>query len=116
MSELKSCPFCEPEISDPELIDHRTDWFVRCNGCSVIVYGDTVNHLDHIEDEEEAQLAFDSVDWDALRQTAIDKWNTRKDKQPTIRDYIKANESGWKKCRRKMVNISSLYEFIGESE
>mgnify|MGYP000471332170 CR=1 FL=1 len=41
-------------------------------------------------------------------------WNNRK--QPTVRDYIKANESDWKKCHRKMVNISSLYEFIGECE
>lgn len=75
--KLKPCPFCGPEKSDPELIDHRTDWFIRCNGCNVIVYGETVNHLDHINDDEEAQTAFDAVDWDALRQTSIDKWNAR---------------------------------------
>ncbi len=74
MSELKSCPFCSGKA---KIVDHRTDWFVRCRTCNVIVYGETVNHLDHIEDEVEAQSAFDAVDWDALKQTAIDKWNRR---------------------------------------
>ena len=73
-SELKSCPFCGCKA---ELIDHRTDWFVRCKGCNVIVYGETVNHLDHINNDKESQDAFDAVDWDALMKTAIDKWNRR---------------------------------------
>lgn len=34
--------------------------------------------------------------------------------QPTIRDYIKTNEESWKKCHRNMIDIDSLYEFIGE--
>ena len=47
----------------------------------------------------------------------LHQWVNRSNlEQPTIRDYIKANEPDWKKCHRKMVNTSSLYEFIGEGE
>lgn len=74
MSELRECPYCGGKA---DLIDHRVDWFVKCSDCNVIVYGESVSHLDHIEDEKEAKEAFNSVDWDALKQTAIDKWNTR---------------------------------------
>lgn len=72
---LKPCPFCG---SEAKLVDHRTDYFVQCKCCNVIVYGETVNHLDHIEGDEEAQAEFDKVDWVALKQTAVDKWNNRK--------------------------------------
>lgn len=72
--ELKNCPFCNGEA---KLVDHRTDWYVQCDDCKVTVYGETVNHLDHIEDDDEAIAAFDAVDWDELRKSAIDGWNRR---------------------------------------
>lgn len=74
--KLKPCPFCG---GDAELIDGRIQWYVRCSnhpsGHRVIVYGEDASHLDHTEDESE----WDRVDWDALRQSAIDGWNTRTD-------------------------------------
>ena len=95
MSELKPCPFCgeqpELEIGETDLNGSATeDYFqYHCDNCGIFK-----GEFRYIED-------------------AISDWNSRA--QPTIRDYIKANESDWKKCHRKMVNISSLYEFIGES-
>lgn len=108
MSDLKPCPFCNGKA---KLIDHRTDWFAQCQECNVIVYGETVNHLDHIEDDDEAQAAFDAVDWDALKQTAIDKWNVRA--QPTITDYLEANKEMIEKTGCKVVTIASLKKFGG---
>lgn len=110
MSEekLKPCPFCEPEKSDPELIDHRTDWFVRCNGCNVVVYGETVNHLDHINDEDEAQAAFDAVDWDTLRKTAIDKWNARALLLPT-QEFLRLKELECEQLKSTIDKMQSNY-------
>lgn len=84
MSELKPCPFCGNKT--PELIDSRVEFFVRCTECKpffTVIYGKTVRHLDHISadtDEETdrlSQIAFDAVDWDDIKQSAIDAWNTR---------------------------------------
>lgn len=76
MSELKLCPFCGEKAT---VIDHRVDFYVQCGGCNVVVYGESVRHLDYTENEQEAQAAFDNVNWDELRQSAIDKWNARPD-------------------------------------
>lgn len=84
MSELKPCPFCGNKT--PELVDSRVEFFVRCTDCkpcSTVIYGKTVKHLDYIDtdtDEDEdrlSQIAFDAVDWDDIKQSAIDAWNTR---------------------------------------
>lgn len=70
--ELKPCPFCG---GAPQLVDNRMGWFVRCDHCrpfKTVIYGNNVRHLDH---EEDADLG--AVDWDALKQSAIDAWNRR---------------------------------------
>lgn len=72
-AELLPCPFCG---GTPELVDSRVEWFVRCNDCkplATVIYGRSVRYLDHGGSE----LDFDSVDWDGLKQSAIDAWNRR---------------------------------------
>lgn len=77
ISELARCPFCGTQ---PELIDDRLVFYVRCTGCSpakCVIYGDNYRHIDHIEDEKEAKAAIAAVDWDAAKQSAVDNWNRR---------------------------------------
>lgn len=69
---LLACPFCG---GAPELVDDRLVFFVRCNPCKIVMYGENHRHLDSIEDDNEAQKAIDSVDWDKVKQSAIDAWN-----------------------------------------
>ena len=72
-ADLLPCPFCG---SAPELVDDRTEWFVRCKGCgpiATVIYGRSVRNLDH----SGAQSDWDAVDWQGLKQSAIDAWNRR---------------------------------------
>ena len=64
---LKPCPFCG---SEPELVDNRLEWYVRCTGCDVTVIGKRHAELKSDEESEE-------VDWAEFEQSAIDKWNRR---------------------------------------
>lgn len=62
---LKKCPFCRShEIA---LEDCRTAWLVRCK-CGASMLGERAP-----EPEEEMGAAY----WDRIRQSAIDRWNTR---------------------------------------
>lgn len=73
--EIMNCRLCGKA---PTMIDDRLVFFVRCENHPPpwpLVYGESYRHLDHIEDEEEAQKAIDSVDWDAARDSAISCWN-----------------------------------------
>ncbi|QNL88907.1 MULTISPECIES: hypothetical protein [Pseudomonas] len=72
---LKQCPFCGQV---PELIDDRVQFFVRCKNHQPpwpLVYGQSMRHLDHINDDEEAEKAFDAVDWSSVEKSAVDAWN-----------------------------------------
>ncbi|AFV50642.1 Lar-like restriction alleviation protein [Pseudomonas phage AF] len=72
--EIAPCPFCGQSA---EIVDGRLVFFVRCTGCMparCVIYGDNYQHLDHVENSEEAISA---VDWDQVRQSAIDRWNRR---------------------------------------
>lgn len=63
-------------------------WFVRCDHCrpfKTVIYGNNVRHLDH---EEGADLG--AVDWDALKQSAIDAWNRRAPNAPRAIGYMAA--------------------------
>ena len=68
MTELRDCPFCGGEA---EAEDYRLFFAVKCS-CSACILGDRVSEP---ETDEEAE----SIDWDAVRQTAIDRWNGRSD-------------------------------------
>lgn len=84
--KLLPCPFCGGE---PELVDDRLNWYVRCTnhpeGEWIVVCGKNVRWLDHIgmdaatdaEADKMTSEAADKIDWDALRQSAIDGWNRR---------------------------------------
>lgn len=69
------CPLCG---GNPVLVDDRVQFFVTCENHKPprpVVYGQSIRHLDYIEDDDESQKAFDSVDWEAVKQSAIDAWN-----------------------------------------
>jgi ssDNA-binding Zn-finger/Zn-ribbon topoisomerase 1 len=82
MTQLAACNKCNTE---PELVDGRTQWFVRC-GCPPgdnVVYGQSVAFLDHISvhDDDEltdyvSDVVFGLVPWDQLKQSAVDAWNS----------------------------------------
>lgn len=100
MDELKPCPFCGNKT--PELVDSRVEFFVRCNQCKpffTVVYGKSVRHLDHItaDTDEDAdrisEMAFDAVDWNEIKQSAIDAWNTRADGWISVEEML-PKESG----------------------
>jgi hypothetical protein len=74
MADLKPCPFCGGEA---EVKDYRVGFAVECTGCKVHVYGTSMAHLDHIGNDEESEAAFAKVDWNTVKQTAIDAWNRR---------------------------------------
>jgi len=65
--KLRPCPFCG---SEAELIDNRLSWHVRCTKCRVVVIGTKVAEL---ESEADVEL----YDWNTIKQSAIDRWNTR---------------------------------------
>jgi len=54
-----------------ELIDDRLSWYVSCCGCDTTVIGDRVP-----EPETEADL--DAIDWNMVKQSATESWNTRR--------------------------------------
>lgn len=68
---------------EPDLVDDCVGWYVKCQDCGIRVHGERHPEIDHSEgdtDEEidaanEALCA--SIDWAAVRQTAIDAWNRR---------------------------------------
>lgn len=72
MNKLKPCPFCGGKS---ELHDHRLSWFVRCVDCCARVDGEIVPEFHGTDEESTAQC--EAVDWDAIKQSSIDKWNTR---------------------------------------
>lgn len=74
----------------PEIVDLRTKFAVKCTHCKRIAVGFNIGFLDSgspflddIGADEIAERAFDLVDWDALRETAITAWNTRTPPQIT---------------------------------
>ncbi|AXF52918.1 MAG: restriction alleviation protein [Bacteriophage sp.] len=76
-TKLLPCPFCG---GDPELVDNRVEWFVRCSNCkpfATVIYGNSARHIDHCETDEDSAKAVQEVDWGALKQSAIDAWNRR---------------------------------------
>lgn len=76
-TKLLPCPFCG---GDPELVDNRVEWFVRCSNCkpfATVIYGNSARHIDHCETDEDSAKAEQEVDWGALKQSAIDAWNRR---------------------------------------
>ncbi|MBS87126.1 MAG: hypothetical protein CL858_29580 [Cupriavidus sp.] len=82
---LLPCPFCG---GDPELIDDRTGWFVRCNACkpfATVIYGENVRHIDDLDADTKVM---DAVDWAELRQSAISAWNRRTLTPDTIGSHI----------------------------
>lgn len=64
---LANCPFCGKK---PRLEDHRLLWTVTCE-CGASMLGDRVK-------EPASEEECDTVDWGAIRESAIDKWNGRK--------------------------------------
>jgi len=69
MGELKQCPFCG---SSGQVQDHRLVFSVSCvnPNCEAQVLGERSPELESEQQENE-------TDWNALKQTAIDKWNNR---------------------------------------
>lgn len=67
-NKLTPCPFCGSESLS--IGDHRLRFSVSCDGCDVMMLGD-------IAPEPESDEECDQIDFDALRLTAINKWNTR---------------------------------------
>ena len=73
--EIEACPICG---SSPELIDDRVIFFVRCKNHQPpwpLVYGKSMRHLDHIDNDEGAEEAFSNVDWNQVEISAIVAWN-----------------------------------------
>lgn len=85
--ELKPCPFCGGE---GEVRDMRVKFGVRCKGCGITICGESHEWIDHVGDDadtdEEAdalsESACVSIDWDAVRLSAISAWNNRKGATP----------------------------------
>lgn len=99
VSELLPCPFCG---GAPEIVDDRTGFFVRCNGCkpfATVIYGENVRYLDHItadtdkEADRLSEIACAAVDWDALKQTAIAAWNRRATPSPAVQETVTDDRS-----------------------
>lgn len=70
---LKPCPFCGN--STPELVDNRVEWYVRCKNCKpypTVIYGENVRF-----EVDEQGIDDSCIDWDRLKQTAVDAWNRR---------------------------------------
>lgn len=70
-TKLKPCPFCGNH--ELEIVDDRLGWFVRCNDCApfpTVIYGERVPELG----EDHAESLFD---WDAVKLSSIEAWNTR---------------------------------------
>lgn len=72
---LEPCPHCK---QPPEIVDNRLGWFVRCSNheppCPV-VYGHRRRDVDECETDDESEALVASIDWAAVRQTAVDNWN-----------------------------------------
>ncbi|MHA4940208.1 Lar family restriction alleviation protein [Enterobacter hormaechei] len=66
---LLPCPFCGGAAS---VVDNRLGFYVKCSDddCDAIAIGPRVPEL---QSEQEAN----SIDWEALAQSAKDKWNRR---------------------------------------
>lgn len=84
---LLPCPFCG---GDPELVDSRVEWFVRCNHCkpfATVRYGESVREeIDHDGVDES------TIDWGAIRQSAIDAWNRRVDQPAELAKVSRNSE------------------------
>ncbi len=113
--------------SMPDIVDDRVRFFARCKNHTpwLVVYGDSVEHLDHItaESDEEADSlsknAFDAVDWSALRATAIASWNRRAalpvDAEPIAwrYEYLKGYDGGIELWGRPQVGTDDPTEALG---
>ena len=85
--ELKLCPFCGGEAFIKRMGTNRVSMQIECDNCGCeLETGET--WIDEHSD-----------------------WNTRA--QPTITDYLKANEPMLTKTKAKMVSVESLREFAG---
>jgi hypothetical protein len=76
MSKLKPVP-CAKCGERPEVQDKRIRFVVICD-CETpanYVFGNSVGFLDHIENEAAAQIAFDAINVNELKLTAIEAWN-----------------------------------------
>lgn len=63
---------------DPEIVDGRVVFFVRCSNHRPplpVVYGESHRYIDYIEDDKEAQLVCDSVNWAKAEESAVINWN-----------------------------------------
>ncbi|MDX1473345.1 MAG: Lar family restriction alleviation protein [Reinekea sp.] len=82
--ELKPCPFCGGEAG----FEYDSGMvYIECDDC------------------------FATTGLFMSQDIAAKKWNTRA--QPTIADYLKANEAMLTKTKAKMVSIDSLKQFAG---
>lgn len=73
--KIEPCKSCGEA---PELIDDRLVFYVRCTNHRPpwpVVYGDNHRNIDQIDDDDEAQVAIDAVDWDAAKISAVNNWN-----------------------------------------
>jgi len=77
--ELKPCAHCGSKALEIE--DHRLRWSVSCKECDVIILGEK-SHEPESEDE------CSHIDWDSIRQTAVDRWNSRHTTQSQVDEYL----------------------------
>jgi hypothetical protein len=76
--KLSVCCKCN---QTPQVKDMRTRFIVICE-CRTpfnVAFGHSVSFLDHIEDDETAQVAFDAINVNQLRESAIEAWNTNQE-------------------------------------